>query len=113
MNLDTLKRGQVTVQDATIVAGQEPKWSRQRGTKLRVHASRVHPRVRDIQININGSMVYFATDWDPKAASSGSVRASNQDCGYHGSMAGDSASGSSEGRKSQACHGGAGGEADV
>jgi len=66
MNLDTLKPGQVTVQDATIVAGQEPKWSRQRGTKLHVHASRLHPRVRDIQINISGSMVYFATDWDPK-----------------------------------------------
>lgn len=66
MNLDTLKSGIATVQDATIVAGQEPKWSRQRGTKLHIHSFRVQARVRDIQISINGSDVYLATDWDQK-----------------------------------------------
>ena len=66
MNLDTLKSGQlITVQDASIVQGQAPKWSKTRGTRVGISTNYVHPRVRDISINISGGPCYGATEWDP------------------------------------------------
>jgi hypothetical protein len=67
MNLDTLKSGQqITVHDAAIIQGQALKWSRTRGTRISISSHYVHPRVRDISINISGGPCYRATEWDPQ-----------------------------------------------
>jgi len=66
MNLDQLRNGQkITVQDAALLPGQAPRWSRPRGTRIYLSALQMHPRVDQLCISIAGSGVFSGPDYDP------------------------------------------------
>ena len=67
MNLDLLVNNQkVEVQEATIRLGEEPIWSKPRGSRIRITSNLDKPRANQVVINIPGSGIFYASAFDEK-----------------------------------------------
>lgn len=67
MNLDLLVNGQkIEVQEATIIPGETPLWSKPRGSRVRIHCNFDKPRASQVVINIPGSGIFYASAFDER-----------------------------------------------